>query len=429
MQVLIIGSGGREHALAWKSSLSPGVSRVFVAPGNAGTALEPKVENVAIDVDDFPALADFAEGADIDLTIVGPEAPLVDGIVEYFAERDLRCFGPGRAAARLEGSKAFAKEFMQRHGIPAAASQTFSDLAEASAYVEARGAPIVIKADGLAAGKGVTVAHSVADALAAVAAMLSGDAFGSAGSRVVIEDFLEGEEASFICLCDGRTALPFASSQDHKAVFDGDLGPNTGGMGAYSPAPVVSGAPHRRIVREIVEPAMAGMAAEGSPYVGFLYAGLMIAPDGAPRVIEFNCRFGDPEAQPVLMRLRSDLAQLCLAAVDGGLAGARLDWDPRVALGVVMASGGYPGDYAKGARISGLDGFDGEDIKAFHAGTRAENGTLVTSGGRVLCVVALGEDARRAQSKAYAGVGRISWQDAFYRTDIGDRAVAREKGD
>ena len=429
MQVLIIGSGGREHALAWKASLSPAVSRVYVAPGNAGTALEHKVENIAIGVDDFAALAGFAQRTDIGLTIVGPEAPLVDGVVEYFAERGLRCFGPGRAAARLEGSKAFAKEFMQRHGIPAASSQTFSDPAQARAYVEARGAPIVVKADGLAAGKGVTVAHTVPDALAAVDGMLCGAAFGSAGRRVVVEDFLDGEEASFICLCDGKTALPFASSQDHKAAYDGDAGPNTGGMGAYSPAPVVSAALHRRIMREIVEPTVAGMAADGSPYVGFLYAGLMIAPDGAPKVIEFNCRFGDPEAQPVMMRLRSDLSQLCLAALDGGLDGAVLEWDSRVAVGVVMAAGGYPGSYAGGAKISGLGGLETADLKAFHAGTRADNGALVTSGGRVLCVVALGEDVTGAQRRAYAGVARITWQDAFYRTDIGYRAIARERGD
>ena len=428
MQVLIIGSGGREHALAWKASLSPSVSRVYVAPGNAGTALERKVENIAIDVDDFPALADFAERADIGLTIVGPEAPLVAGIVDYFAERGLRCFGPGPAAAQLEGSKAFAKDFMRRHGIPAASSQTFSDLTDARAYVKARGAPIVIKADGLAAGKGVTVAHTVADAFAAVDDMLSGDAFGDAGRCVVIEEFLAGEEASFICLCDGKTALPFASSQDHKAARDGDKGPNTGGMGAYSPAPVVSDALGRRIIQEIIEPVMAGMAAEGSPYVGFLYAGLMVAPDGTPRVIEFNCRFGDPEAQPVMMRLRSDLPALCLAALNGRLGGAVLEWDRRVALGVVMAARGYPGSYAKGAVIAGLNNLGGGDIKAFHAGTRDERGTVVTSGGRVLCVVALGDDVTRAQRKAYAGVAKISWEGASYRTDIGYRALAREQG-
>ncbi len=429
MRVLIIGSGGREHALAWKASLSPGVGTVYVAPGNAGTAREPKVENVAIAVDDFQALADFAEGKGVTLTVVGPEAPLVDGITEYFAARGLNCFGPGSSAARLEGSKAFAKDFMQRYRIPTAASETFSDLAAARAHIAAQGAPIVVKADGLAAGKGVIVAHTEQQALAAVDGMLSGDSFGSAGRRVVIEEFLDGEEASFICLCDGRTALPFASSQDHKAVHDGDRGPNTGGMGAYSPAPVVTGELHGRIMREIIEPTMAGMAAEGSPYVGFLYAGLMIAPDGAPRVIEFNCRFGDPEAQPVMMRLRSDLADLCLAALAGKLEGAVLEWDPRVALGVVMAAGGYPGSYASGAPIAGLDDLRGEDIKAFHAGTSGRQGRVVTAGGRVLCMVALGADVTSAQRRAYQGVAGISWEDAYYRTDIGYRAVARERGD
>lgn len=430
MKVLVVGSGGREHALAWKSALSPRVSNVYVAPGNAGTAAELGVENVDIGVDDFEALADFAANKDIALTIVGPEAPLVDGIVEFFATRGLGCFGPSSAAARLEGSKAFAKEFMQRHGIPTAASETFSELSAALAYVKAQGVPIVIKADGLAAGKGVIVASTEKEAFAALDAMLSGNAFGSAGERVVIEEFLEGEEASFICLCDGRTALPFASSQDHKAAQDGDNGPNTGGMGAYSPAPVVTGAVHRRIVQEIIEPTMAGMAADGAPYVGFLYAGLMIAPDGAPRVIEFNCRFGDPEAQPVLMRLRSDLPELCTAALAGGLEGRALDWDTRAALGVVMAAGGYPGSYARGAAITGLEELAGDgDIKAFHAGTRVQGPGVVTSGGRVLCVVALGEDVTGAQQRAYRGVARIDWDGAFHRTDIGYRAVARERGE
>ena len=430
MKVLVVGSGGREHALAWKSALSPRVSNVYVAPGNAGTAAEPGVENVDIGADDFEALADFAAKKDVALTIVGPEAPLVDGIVEFFAARGLGCFGPSSAAARLEGSKAFAKEFMQRYGIPTAASETFSDLPAARAYVKARRVPIVIKADGLAAGKGVIVASTENEAFAALDAMLSGNAFGSAGERVVIEEFLEGEEASFICLCDGRTALPFASSQDHKAAHDGDNGPNTGGMGAYSPAPVVTGAVHRRIVQEIIEPTMAGMAADGAPYVGFLYAGLMIAPDGAPRVIEFNCRFGDPEAQPVLMRLRSDLPELCKAALAGGLEGRALDWDTRAALGVVMAAGGYPGSYARGAAITGLEELAGDgDIKVFHAGTRVQGPGVVTSGGRVLCVVALGEDVTGAQQRAYRGVARIDWDGAFHRTDIGYRAVARERGE
>ena len=429
MKVLVVGSGGREHALAWKSSLSPNVSQVYVAPGNAGTATEPGVENVDIAVDDFQALAEFAGNREVSLTIVGPEAPLVDGIVEFFAARGLACFGPSAAAARLEGSKAFAKDFMRRHGIPTAASGTFSELASARAHVRSQGAPIVIKADGLAAGKGVVVAGTEQEALDALDAMLAGGAFGGAGRRVVVEEFLEGEEASFICLCDGRRALPFASSQDHKAAHDGDAGPNTGGMGAYSPAPVVTDAVHRRIVREVIEPTIAGMAADGSPYVGFLYAGLMIAPDGAPRVIEFNCRFGDPEAQPVLMRLRSDLPELCVAALAGGLGGRVLDWDDRAALGVVMAAGGYPGAYAKGAAISGLEGLLGnDDIKVFHAGTRARGGRVVTSGGRVLCIVALGENVTRARQRAYGGVAGVAWEGAFMRTDIGYRAVARERG-
>ena len=428
MNVLIVGSGGREHALAWQASRSPNVGGVYVAPGNAGTAAEPGVENVAIAVDDFAALTGFAGANEVALTIVGPEAPLVDGIVDAFAARGLDCFGPSPVAARLEGSKAFAKEFMRRHGIPTGASETFSDLAAARAYVRARGVPIVIKADGLAAGKGVIVAQTEKEAFAALESMLAGDAFGSAGERVVVEEFLEGEEASFICLCDGRTALPFASSQDHKAAHDGDQGPNTGGMGAYSPAPVVTDAVHRRIVKEIVEPTMAGMAADGSPYVGFLYAGLMIAPDGRPRVIEFNCRFGDPEAQPVMMRLRSDLPALCLDALSGRLEGKTLDWDSRVALGVVMAAGGYPDSYARGAIISGLDGLAGDDVKAFHAGTELRDGRVVTSGGRVLCIAALGEDVTGAQRRAYEAVAGIAWDDVYYRSDIGYRAVARERG-
>ena len=426
MNILIIGSGGREHALAWKANLSPDVGTVYVAPGNAGTASEPKVVNVTLGVNDFQALADFAESKDVALTIVGPEAPLVDGIVDFFAARGLRCFGPTAAAARMEGSKAFAKDFMQRYGIPTAASETFDDLSAAKLYVESRGAPIVIKADGLAAGKGVIVAQSREEAFAALDAMLFGSAFGDAGRRVVVEEFLEGEEASFICLCDGRTALPFASSQDHKAVHDGDRGPNTGGMGAYSPAPVVTAAVHRRIMGEIVEPTLAGLAADGSPYAGFLYAGLMISPNGAPKVIEFNCRFGDPEAQPVMMRLRSDLPRLCLQALSGELAGTSLDWDSRVALGVVMATEGYPGSYAKGAAIAGLSDVLGEECKVFHAGTRLHDGGVVTSGGRVLCVVALGDNVAEARRLAYERTANISWEGAFHRSDIGYRALARE---
>ena len=426
MKVLVIGSGGREHALAWKVSLSGLVEQVYVVPGNAGTTSEPKIENVAIDVGDFSALADFAKEVGAGLTIVGPEVPLVNGITDYFQARGLACFGPSRAAARLEGSKAFTKDFLNAHNIPAAASETFTDLGAAKAYVEAEGAPIVIKADGLAAGKGVVVAQALDQAHAALEDMLAGNAFGTAGSRVVVEEFLEGEEASFICLCDGKTAVPFATSQDHKAAYDGDAGPNTGGMGAYSPAPVVTEALHARIMREIVQPTMAGMAADGAPYVGFLYAGLMITADGTPKVIEFNCRFGDPEAQPVLMRLKSDLAALLQAALTADLASIELDWDQRAALGVVMAAGGYPGTYAKGQVISGLGDGDNADVKSFHAGTRLDGTDVVTNGGRVLCVVGLGDKVSDAQRKAYERVARISWQDAYHRTDIGYRAVARE---
>ena len=426
MKILVIGSGGREHALAWKVSLSESVEQVYAIPGNAGTAGEDNIENVDIDIGDFSALAGFAEEVGASLTIVGPEVPLVAGITDYFQARGLKCFGPSRAAAQLEGSKAFTKDFLKAHAMPTAASETFTDLDDAKRYVESQGAPIVIKADGLAAGKGVVVARDLQQAVDALEDMLSGNAFGDAGSRVVVEEFLEGEEASFICLCDGKMALPFASSQDHKAAYDGDEGPNTGGMGAYSPAPVVTEVLHDRIMREIVEPTMAGMAADGAPYVGFLYAGLMIGADGTARVIEFNCRFGDPEAQPVLMRLRSDLATLIQAALTADLEGIELDWDPRASLGVVMAAGGYPGTYAKGTAINGLDRFDDADVKAFHAGTRLNGEDVVTNGGRVLCVVGLGEKVSDAQHKAYQGVERITWQGAYYRTDIGYRAVARE---
>jgi len=425
VKILIIGGGGREHALAWKAARCAGVTEVLVAPGNAGTAREPKCRNVAVAADDLQGLAALARSEAVALTIVGPEAPLVAGVRDLFDAEGLPCFGPSRAAAQLEGSKAFTKDFLARHGIPTAAYATFTDLAAAEAYIRARGAPIVIKADGLAAGKGVVVAQSEAQALAAVRDMLAGNAFGSAGHKVVIEEFLVGEEASFICLCDGRTAIPFASSQDHKARDDGDKGPNTGGMGAYSPAPVVTPAVHERVMREVIEPTLAGMAADGHPYVGFLYAGLMISPEGAPKVIEFNCRFGDPEAQPVMMRLRSDLVQICQAALAGNLAGVELDWDARVALGVVMAAGGYPEQYRKGDPISGLDAPEEDDLKTFHAGTRLVDGQVVTDGGRVLCVVGLGADVAAAQRRAYEGVARISWRDHYYRRDIGHRAVAR----
>jgi phosphoribosylamine--glycine ligase len=425
MKVLVIGSGGREHALAWKALQGAGVSEVLVAPGNAGTAREPGLTNVAVAADDLDGLAALAEREGVALTIVGPEAPLVDGIRDHFDAAGLACFGPSREAARLEGSKAFTKDFLARHGIPTARYRTFSDPAEAEAWIRAEGAPIVVKADGLAAGKGVVVARSVDEAVATARSMLSGDAFGAAGRRVVVEEFLEGEEASFICLCDGSRAVPFASSQDHKARDDGDTGPNTGGMGAYSPAPVVTGAVHRRIMREVVEPTVAGMAADGHPYTGFLYAGLMIGADGSPRVIEYNCRFGDPEAQPVMMRLKSDLVALCRRALDGGLTGVELDWDERVALGVVMAAGGYPDAYHQGDVIEGLEGVDGPDLKVFHAGTRLADGQVLTSGGRVLCVVGLGADVAAARRCAYQGVERIRWPDAYYRRDIGHRAVGR----
>jgi phosphoribosylamine--glycine ligase len=427
MKILVVGSGGREHALAWKALQGEGVERVLVAPGNAGTAREPGLENVAVVADDFAGLAALAERERVALTLVGPEAPLVAGIRDHFDRAGLPCFGPSAAAARLEGSKAFTKDFLARHGIPTARYRTFTAADEAEAYVRAEGAPIVVKADGLAAGKGVVVARTVDEAVSAVRDMLSGAAFGAAGAKVVVEEFLDGEEASFICLCDGERAVPFASSQDHKARDDGDRGPNTGGMGAYSPAPVVTPAVHRRIMDEVVEPTLAGMAADGHPYVGFLYAGLMIMPDGTPKVIEYNCRFGDPEAQPIMMRLRSDLVALCRRALAGGLDGASLDWDERVALGVVMAAGGYPETYRRGDVIDGLDGIEAEDLKVFHAGTRLEDGRVLTNGGRVLCVVALGADAAAAQQRAYQGVSSIHWQDAYYRRDIGHRAIARRQ--
>ncbi len=421
-RILVIGGGGREHALAWK--FAQAAEQVFVAPGNAGTALEPGVQNVAIDPMDFDALTAFAREHDVDLTVIGPEAPLVAGIVDHFQASGLRCFGPGRGAAQLEGSKAFTKEFLVRHGIPTAGHATFTDLDAALAHLESVALPVVVKADGLAAGKGVIIARSREEAVAAVRDMLADNRFGDAGSRVVIEDFLEGEEASFIVMADGRNILPLATSQDHKARDDGDQGPNTGGMGAYSPAPVVTPDIHARVMREVIEPTVAGLAAEGHPYTGFLYAGLMIGADGMPRVLEFNCRFGDPETQPVLMRLRSDLAVLCNAALDGRLDQVEAEWDARPALGVVIAAGGYPGEYRKGDPISGLDA--DMDAKVFHAGTRLEGDSVVTSGGRVLCVTALGENVRSAQQRAYTAVDRISWRDAFCRRDIGYRAIRRE---
>jgi phosphoribosylamine--glycine ligase len=427
VKVLVIGGGGREHALAWKMAQSPSVTGVLVAPGNAGTAREPGVSNVDIAAEDVDGLLAFATTEAIDLTVVGPEVPLVAGIVDRFQAAGLRCFGPRAAAARLEGSKAYAKDFLVRHGIPTAASRTFTEIEPALDYLHSVGAPIVVKADGLAAGKGVIVARDAAEAEQAVRGMLEANAFGTAGSRVVIEEFLPGEEASFIAMVDGRNILPLATSQDHKARDDGDLGPNTGGMGAYSPAPVVTPEMAEIVMTTIMEPAVAGMAADGEPYTGFLYAGLMIGPDGRPRVLEFNCRFGDPETQPVLMRLRSDLPALILAALDGRLDDVAAEWDPRPALGVVMAAGGYPGPYRKGDPIRGLPAPEPQHAKVFHAGTRLADGQVVTSGGRVLCVTALAGTIAEAQAEAYALVRRIAWDGAYYRTDIGYRAVARER--
>ncbi|WP_198588701.1 phosphoribosylamine--glycine ligase [Alloalcanivorax mobilis] len=426
MKVLIIGSGGREHALAWKVAQAGDVEKVLVAPGNAGTAREAGVENVAIDVMDQQALADLAEREGVALTIVGPEAPLVAGVVDYFQSRGLKCFGPKQAAAQLEGSKAFTKDFLARHHIPSAAYGNFTDVDEALAYLREHGAPIVVKADGLAAGKGVIVAMTLEEAEEAVRDMLGGNRFGDAGHRVVIEEFLEGEEASFIVLVDGEHILPMATSQDHKRVGDGDSGPNTGGMGAYSPAPVVTDEIHQRIMDQVIRPTVAGMASEGMPYTGFLYAGLMISAAGEPKVIEYNCRFGDPETQPIMMRLRSNLAALCLAAVEGELDRVSADWDARPSLGVVMAAGGYPDQYRKGDPIHGLEQADSEHVKVFHAGTAERDGEVVTSGGRVLCVTALGDSVADAQRNAYQALAGIGWHDAYHRTDIGYRAVARE---
>ena len=426
LTLLVIGGGGREHALAWKLAQSERVARVLVAPGNAGTAREPGVENVAVGPGDIDGLVALAREQSVDLTVVGPEAPLVAGIADRFEAEGLRLFGPSAAAARLEGSKAFAKAFLAGHGIPTAHHAEFTDPAAAAAHVRAHGAPIVIKADGLAAGKGVVVAQSEAEALTAVDEMLSGRAFGDAGRRIVVEEFLAGEEASFICVVGGGEAVPLASSQDHKAAGEGDTGPNTGGLGAYSPAPAVDEAVHERIMREIVRPTVVGLAHAGTPYAGFLYAGLMIDAAGAPRVIEFNCRLGDPEAQPVLLRLRSDLLDLVEAALDGGLAGVLPEWDDRAALGVVMAAAGYPGSYDKGHPIAGLDD-NQPDTKVFHAGTAVDGGRVVTSGGRVLCVCGLGEDVSEAQRRALERVGTVDWDGAWHRRDIGHRAVARER--
>ena len=456
MKLLVIGSGGREHALAWKLAQSPRVDAVLVAPGNAGTAFEPKCRNVDVSATDLDGLLALARGEGIALTVVGPEQPLVAGVVDRFRAAGLRIFGPTAAAARLEGSKAFAKQFLERHGIPTAFYAVHTDVDAALAYVRDKGAPIVVKADGLAAGKGVVVAMTLQDAEAAVRDMLEGNAFGDAGARVVVEEFLEGEEASFIAMVDGAHALPMATSQDHKRVGDGDTGPNTGGMGAYSPAPVVTPAVHARVMREVVEPTVRGMAADGAPFTGFLYAGLMIDASGAPKVIEFNVRFGDPETQPVMLRLQSDLLELVEAAIDarldayceraadgsqsdtapgdperdndGGHPGRAVRWDPRPALGVVMAAQGYPGTPRTGDAINTFDVPDVEGTKVFHAGTRLQDGNAVTAGGRVLCVCALGDTVADAQARAYAEVAGIGWPGEFHRHDIGWRAIERERG-
>ncbi len=427
MKVFIVGSGGREHALAWKCAASPRVSEVIVAPGNAGTAREPRVRNVAVSATDVEALIALAQREQVGLTIIGPEGPLVAGIVDAFQAQGLPCFGPSRAAAQLEGSKAFTKEFLRRHGIPTAGYRTFTRDNYERAWLIAQHAPIVVKASGLASGKGVIIAQSVDEAVQAVESMFAGR-FGGAGQEVVIEEFLEGEEASFIVLADGRHALPLATSQDHKRLRDGDEGPNTGGMGAYSPAPVVTDAVHARVMREIIEPTLAGLIADGMPFTGFLYAGLMIASDGTPRVIEYNVRLGDPETQPLMMRLRSDLTVLCEAALAGKLDGVQAEWDPRVALGVVLAAANYPDEPREGDVITGLDAAARLAGKVFHAGTKLRNGSedVVTSGGRVLCAAGLGQDVRAARASAYALVDAIRFDGAQHRRDIGMRAVARD---
>jgi len=427
MNILIIGSGGREHALAWKAARSSDVAKVFVAPGNAGTARETGVENVPISVSDIDGLVRFADRENVGLSIVGPEAPLVEGIKDAFDLAGLPCFGPTRSAARLEGSKAFAKDFMARHGIPTAAYGSFREWEPARTYIESCDGPMVVKADGLAAGKGVILARDREEALQAAEGMLSGRDFGEAGRLIVVEELLEGEEASFIVMVDGEHILPLATSQDHKARDDGDMGPNTGGMGAYSPAPVVTPEVYDRIMTRVIEPTVSGMAREGHPYLGFLYAGVMIDAQGNPRVLEYNCRFGDPETQPILLRLSSDLPQLCLSALNGSLHRTTVQWDERASLGVVMAAGGYPESYRKGDPISGLPETESDDLKVFHAGSALQDGQVVTSGGRVLCVTALGTSVSHARARAYEMVRRITWPNVYFRTDIGYRAVAREK--
>jgi phosphoribosylamine--glycine ligase len=433
MNILVIGSGGREHALAWKASQSSTVGTVFVAPGNAGTAIEPGLENVAIGADDFNALADFAQANDVGLTIVGPEQPLVDGVVDFFSEKQLAIFGPSSGAAQLEGSKSFTKDFLARHNIPTAFYDTFTEVDAAIAYINKIGAPIVVKADGLAAGKGVIVAMEIAEAEAAVRDMLAGNAFGEAGHRVVIEEFLDGEEASFIVMADGVNVLPMATSQDHKRVGEGDTGPNTGGMGAYSPAPVVDDAIYQRIMDEVIYPTVKGMAEEGNSYTGFLYAGLMIMADGTPKVIEYNCRFGDPETQPIMLRMQSDLVEHCIAAINGQLDSQQTSWDSRPAVGIVLAAGGYPNAYNRGDTISGLPelGSSASNVstseKIFHAGTQQIDANIGTNGGRVLCATAMGNSVLNAQQQAYQLASSISWEGMFFRADIAWRAIEREQ--
>ena len=427
MKILVIGSGGREHALAWKCAQSPDVDEVFVAPGNAGSASEPGVRNVAVSSDDIDGLVALATAENIALTIVGPEAPLVVGMVDTFTEAGLRCFGPSAAAAQLEGSKVFSKDFLARHNIPTADYQSFSELEPALTYIRQQGAPIVIKADGLAAGKGVIVAMTLEEAEAAATDMLSGGRFGDAGARIVVEEFLAGEEASFIVITDGNSILPLATSQDHKARDEGDVGPNTGGMGAYSPAPVVTPEIEQNIMDLVIRPTLDGMKKDGNNYTGFLYAGLMIMADGMPKVIEYNCRMGDPETQPIMMRMRSDLVAICNATLDGTLGEQRAEWDSRASLGVVLAAGGYPETYAKGDVIAGLDNAGSETQKVFHAGTALSGDDVVTSGGRVLCVVGLGDTVGAAATQAYGAVDKVSWDNVYYRRDIGHRAIAREK--
>lgn len=427
MKVLVIGSGGREHALAWKAAQSEKVEKVYVAPGNAGTATEAKMENVAIEVLAFDELVTFAKNNAIALTIVGPEVPLVEGIVDRFNEAGLACFGPSQGAAQLEGSKSFTKDFLARHNIPTADYKSFTEVEPAIRYLREQGAPIVVKADGLAAGKGVIVAEDLATAEAAVTDMLSGNAFGDAGCRVVIEEFLRGEEASFIVIADGENVLPMATSQDHKRAGDGDTGLNTGGMGAYSPAPVVTEIVYQRIMNEVIMPTVRGMASEGNSYTGFLYAGLMISSDGTPKVIEYNCRFGDPETQPIMLRLKSDLVELCQAAINKTLHECTTEWDLRPSVGIVLAAGGYPGNYAKGKVINGLAEGESSDAKVFHAGTTLREGQVVTNGGRVLCATALGETVTEAQHNAYTLAKHLHWDDVYMRTDIAYRAIEREQ--